>query len=80
MTSFILFEEMLVKILKFKIPFFFATPFNIVDTNGSLCNRKVAVVGLIVAHNGEFCDLIYLLDCIHISLVSALSMMSPKIK
>ena len=47
--------------------------------NGSLCDRIVAIVGPIVAHNGEFCGLIYLFDCVHISLVSALSMMSPKI-
>ena len=47
--------------------------------NGSLCDRIVAIVGPIVAHNGEFCGLIYLFDCVHISLVSALLMMSPKI-
>ena len=47
--------------------------------NGSLCDRIVAIVGPRVAHNGEFCGLIYLFDCVHISLVSALSMMSPKI-
>ncbi len=46
--------------------------------NGSLCDRIVAIVGPRVAHNGEFCGLIYLFDCVHISLVSALSMMSPK--
>ena len=48
--------------------------------NGSLCDRIVAIVGPIVAHNGEFCGLIYLFDCVHISLVSALSMMNPKMK
>ena len=46
--------------------------------NGSLCDRIVAIVGPRVAHNGEFCGLIYLFDCVHISLVSALSMMNPK--
>ena len=50
------------------------------ETNGSLCDRIVAIVGPIEAHNGEFCGLIYLFDCVHISLVSALSMMSPKNK
>ena len=45
---------------------------NLAETNGSLCNRIVAVVGPIVAHNGEFCGIIYLFDCVHISLVSAL--------
>ena len=29
---------------------------------------------------GSFCGLIYLFDCVHIFLVSALLMMSPKIK
>ena len=54
---------------------------NLVETNGSLCDRIVAIVGPIVAHNGEFCGLIYLFDCVHTSLVSALSkMMSPKNK
>ena len=47
--------------------------------NGSLCDGIVAIVGPIVAHNGEFCGLIYLFDCFRISLVSALSNMSPKI-
>eukprot|EP00090_Calanus_glacialis_P016132 TRINITY_DN2531_c0_g1_i6.p1 TRINITY_DN2531_c0_g1~~TRINITY_DN2531_c0_g1_i6.p1 ORF type:complete len:102 (+),score=15.12 TRINITY_DN2531_c0_g1_i6:210-515(+) len=51
------------------------------DKNWSLGNRIAAVVGHIAAsHNGEFCGLIYLFDCVHISLVSALIMMSPKIK
>ena len=27
---------------------------NLAETNGSSCNRIVAVVGPIVAHNGEF--------------------------
>ena len=53
---------------------------NLAETNGSLCNRIVAVVGPIAAHNGEFCGLIYLFDCVHISLVSALLMMSPETK
>ena len=52
---------------------------NIVDTNGSsLYGRIVIIVGPIGAHNVEFCGLIYLFDCVHISLVSALLMMSPQ--
>ena len=48
-----------------------------------LCGKVKEIDGTlvppaIVACNGEFCGLIYLFDCVRISLVSALSMMSPK--
>ena len=43
-----------------------------VTKNGSFCVRMIAIVDPLVV-----CGLIYLLDCIHISLVSALLMMSP---
>ena len=43
-----------------------------VTTNGSFWDRMIAIVDPLVV-----CGLIYLLDCIHISLVSALLMISP---